>query len=110
MFRPPSWTAGEVWSHWVWPEEGPIAAAGSGRIDLTGSYHLYVMSSPEARGQAEAALVEAALREEQPRSAGVVVETDEGPAERGLEGLGFASEHRLTWMGLDVRDRVEGSR
>lgn len=110
MFRPPSWTAGEAWSHWVWPGEGPIAAAGSGRIDLTGSYHLYLMCSPEARGQAEAALVEAALREAQSRSAAIVVETDDGLAERTLDGLGFAEEHRLTWMGLDLRSQAQGVR
>lgn len=105
MFRAPSWLTNDPWDHWVWPEAGRLMAAASGRVDLTGAFHLYLICSAEARGLAEAALVGAALGERRRGPMEIVAETDDGPAERVLGGLGFREEHRLTWMGLELRGR-----
>lgn len=106
MFRPPTWVGSDAWDHWVWPASGPLTAAASGRVDTTGAFHLYLVCEPQARGPAESALIGAAWEERQDRSTGFVAETDDGPAEKGLSDLGFAEEHRLAWMGLDVGSRT----
>ena len=50
------------WAHWVWPSDGPLQAALSGRIDTIGASVYYLVCDPSARGLAEVPLLEQALR------------------------------------------------
>ncbi|HSR47454.1 MAG TPA: GNAT family N-acetyltransferase [Anaerolineales bacterium] len=106
MFRPGTWASADPWGHWVWPNEGPMVAAASGRIDASGVFRMFIVAAAEARGRAEAPLVEAAMREPL-RPGPIEVETDDEPGAAGLARLGFSPEHRLTWMGLKLPPRPE---
>lgn len=101
LFRPGTWVSADPWAHWVWPNEGPMAAAASGRVDSSGVLRLFILTTLEARGRAEAPLVEAAMRESL-RSRPIEVETDDDPGAAGLVRLGFSPERWLTWMSLNL--------
>ncbi|HLE23995.1 MAG TPA: GNAT family N-acetyltransferase [Anaerolineales bacterium] len=107
-FRSGSWAAAEPWAHWVWPSDGPVQAALSGRIDSTGSSQLFLLCDPSIRGTAEVPLLELALRGH--HHAAVVVETEAGAGDEALLRLGFREDHRLLWMriGLTPAGREAG--
>jgi ribosomal protein S18 acetylase RimI-like enzyme len=109
-FRPASWVAAEPWAHWVWPGDGPLQAALSGRTVAIGGSQFFLMCEPGARGAAEVPLLEQALRGHW-RQGTVVVESEAGEGDEALRRLGFREEHRLTWMTIGLtptgRARVE---
>lgn len=93
--RAASWAANDPWAHWVWPSDGPLQAALSGRIDSAGGSQLFLLCDPLARGMAEVPLLEQALRGQRHAP---VVETEAGAGDEALVRLGFREDHRLTWM------------
>ncbi|HMK09399.1 MAG TPA: GNAT family N-acetyltransferase [Anaerolineales bacterium] len=101
QLRPASWTTTEPWRHWVWPEEGPIQASLTGRIEMPGPDRYFLLVDPGARGAAEAELLACALRPQPRRPA--VIECDAGPADETLRHAGLREEHRLTWMRIGLR-------
>ncbi len=90
--------------HWVWPAEGgPIQGCLSAqpRPGVAG-WRVVLIVAPEAVGQAEPALLDAAL-ETVPRGAGLTLEYPAGVAEAALGEMGFRPERALTWMALDLK-------
>jgi len=89
---------------WVWPEAGPLMASLSARLAVERSgWRLFLVADPAVRGQAERALLAAAVAAAQTRRAALLLDYPPGPADADLTDLGFRAERTLTWMGLELR-------
>jgi ribosomal protein S18 acetylase RimI-like enzyme len=91
-------TLGFSWGrHWVWPRSGPMRASLSAfpGYEALGA-HLVLVLDGEARGQAEAPLLDMALAD---MSGPIRLEADHANEET-LRRYGFHLERRLVWMAL----------
>jgi len=102
IFRTEAWYAADAWTHWVWPERGPIRACLMVRPELGGGRQMILLTEPEAAGSAEAPLLERALTE-RAGVRNVSLESFAGDGEAAVRAAGFREEHRLIWMSLNLR-------
>ncbi len=89
--------------NWVWHREAQVAAfliarpAGERKC-----LRMNLVTEPEARGRAEAPLLQRALSDLGPGRKRVLLECVAGDAEAELKSLGFRPQRTLTWMALDL--------
>jgi len=94
--------------HWVWSEGGKLLASLTARRGMgRGGWRLILVVEPRARGRVEASLLARGL-DDLALSDHMVLDYPAGLAVEELQELGFRPERTLTWMAVDLSDRIRG--
>ena len=106
MFRPqtlPVWSAGSGTRHWVWRRSGELLGSLSLRPGVEpGLTRLVMFVASQARGEAEAELLDCAL-DAAGRSRAMILDYPTGEAVDALRQRGFEQRRQLLWMGLELK-------